>query len=109
MFYVLAQTANDPVTSSFIGELLSTYGVEGGILGVMIWMFTNQTKKSEKRISDLEKQMSEQNQEYIEAHKAMINDYVELVKNKTRVLADLTNCINAIKHTLDRIERDKTK
>jgi hypothetical protein len=65
------------MTASFISELLTRYGVEGGVLGVLVWMFMTQTKKSEKRI----------------------------VKNKTRVLADLTTCIKAIKETLDRLER----
>lgn len=105
MLLTLLQTAGDPVTASFISELLTRYGVEGGVLGVLVWMFMTQTKKSEKRISDLEQQMVQMNQEHIDTHKAMINDYVDLVKNKTRVLADLTTCIKAIKETLDRLER----
>lgn len=90
---------------SFVVDLFQRYGVVGLAFGVLLVLILRQNKSSQSRIEQLEKAQQEQHVLHLETHKQMIADYVELVKNNTKVLADLTGCLNAIKDTLERLER----
>lgn len=102
MMFLLLQAAAEP---SFVSTLLEQYGPLGIGFGVLLTIMLRQNKISQSRIENLEKQQQQQHEKHIADQKDMINDYVELVKNKTRVLADLTGCLKAIKDTLERMER----
>ena len=101
----ILQTATDPSTQSFVMDLFERYGVVGLAFGVLLVLILRQNKMSQKRIEELEKAQQEQHVAHLDTHKQMIADYVELVRNKTKVLSDLTGCLNAIKDTLERLER----
>lgn len=105
MWMYLAQVVTDPNAGTLIGSLLEQYGPLGIGLGVVLTIMMRQNKNSQTRIENLEKQQQAQHQAHIDDQKEMINEYVELVKNKTKVLADLTGCLKAIKDTLERMER----
>jgi len=97
---------------NIFGELLSTYGPAGVAFGVLLAMLIRKDKAADKRLVDLEKKYDDSiedknaaHTENLQAHKDMIEDYVELVRNKTQVLADLTACLRAIKDAIERIER----
>ena len=105
MFYMLMQTAADPATGSIVGALMERYGITGLAFGALLVLMMRQNKASQVRIEALEQQQQTQHTAHISDQKEMINDYVDLVKNKTRVLADLTGCLKAIKDTLERMER----
>lgn len=87
--------------ATMLSELLQQYGPMGLAFGGVLAL----TLQQRKRIENLEKQQQEDHVQHLADQKEMINEYVELVKNKTRVLADLTGCLNAIKGTIERIER----
>lgn len=105
MFLLLMQQVADPATGSIVGALMERYGITGLAFGALLLLMMRQNKSSQSRIEALEKQQQVQHSAHISDQKAMINDYVDLVKNKTRVLADLTGCLKAIKDTLERMER----
>lgn len=90
---------------NFVVDLFQRYGVVGLAFGVLLVLILRQNKSAQSRIEQLEKAQQEQHVAHLETHKQMIADYVELVKNNTKVLADLTGCLNAIKDTLERLER----
>jgi len=104
MFMILQQ-ASDPATQGLIIELWDKYGVTGVVFGVLLFLILRQNKSAEQRVDQLEKAQSEQYMINLDTHKQMIADYVELVQNNTKVIADLTGCLNAIKTTLERLER----
>jgi len=85
------------------GSLLETFGPVGVALGAMWFML----QKHSRRVDDLEKQQQDEHKLHLESHKEMIEDYVELIKSNQNVIGNLTNCIKAIKDTLDRIETKK--
>lgn len=99
------ETITDPAAGSIISGLLEQYGPLGIGLGVVLTIMMRQNRTSQARIENLEKQQQEQHDQHIADQKEMIGEYVDLVKNKTRVLADLTGCLKAIKDTLERMER----
>lgn len=100
---ILAQV--DPATGSVLTELFQQYGITGVAFGALLMLMMRQNKAAQIRIENLEKQQQEQHANHIKDQKEMIGDYMDLVKNKTRVLSDLTNCINAMKEALQRVER----
>ena len=102
LFYMLLA---DPSTGSIVGALMEKYGLTGLAFGVLLLIMMRQNKSSQSRIEALEKQQQAQYSAHLADQKEMIGDSVELVKNKTRVLADLTGCLKAIKDTLERMER----
>jgi len=107
---LLSQTTVEPVaTQGFVQQLLEQYGVMGLAFGVLLVLILRQNKASQKRIEELEKLQQAQHVMHIESQKQTIVDYVELVRSKTKVLGDLTNCLNAIKDTLERMERRQEK
>lgn len=105
----LMQAASDPTTQNFVQQLFEQYGVMGLVFGMLLVLIMRQNKASQKRIEDLEQSQQSQHVAHIESQKQMIADYVELVKHETKVLADLTNCLNAIKSTLERMERKQER
>ncbi len=105
MFYILMEQAVDPATGSLIGALMEKYGITGLAFGVLLLLMMRQNKSAQSRIEALENQQQTQHAAHISDQKEMINEYVDLVQNKTRVLADLTGCLKAIKDTLERMER----
>jgi len=105
MMTVLLQTVADPMTTNFVGEMFQQYGVTGGAFAVLLWLMVRYNKDASKRIEQLEKQQLDQHNSHIAAHKEMVDEYVELVRNKTKVLADLTGCLKAMKDTMERLER----
>jgi tetrahydromethanopterin S-methyltransferase subunit F len=96
---------SDPATVGVIEQLMQEYGLTGLAFGILLAVFMRQNKVSGARIRELEISMQRQQTEHVAAHKEMVDQYVELVRSKTQVLADLTGCLKAIKNTLDRIER----
>jgi uncharacterized coiled-coil protein SlyX len=98
--------ATDP---SLIGPFLEQYGPLGIGFGVLLTIMLRQNKAAQKRIENLESQQKEQYEKQIADQKQMITEYNEMVRNKIKVLSDLTNCIKAIKDTLDRMERNLPK
>lgn len=102
---MLLEVATDPATQGFVSQLFDRYGVEGLAFGVLLVLILRQNKSSQKRIEELEKSQQEQHVAHLESQRQMIGDYVELVRNKTKVLSDLTGCLHAIKDTLERLER----
>lgn len=107
MLGFLLQTVTEPATQNLIADLFQRYGVEGLAFGVLLVLILRQNKASQTRITQLETSQQAQHVAHLDTHKQMIADYVELVRNKTKVLADLTGCLNAIKETLERLERKK--
>lgn len=93
--------------TSILTPLLEQYGPLGLGLGIVVFIMMRQIKAAQKRIEALEEQQRDQYNAHITDQKEMISQYVELVRNKTKVLADLTGCLKAIKDTLDRVERQK--
>lgn len=106
---LLLQAAADPATQSFVQQLFEQYGVMGLVFGLLLVLIMRQNKASQKRIEELEKLQQTQHMAHIDSQKQMIADYVELVRNKTKVLGDLTSCLNAIKDTLERMERKQER
>lgn len=90
---------------NIITQLVEAYGPTGVAFGILLTILLRKDKASDKRIRDLEEHQEELHKTNIEIHKGMIDDYVDLVRSKTQVLADLTGCLRAIKDTLERIER----
>lgn len=107
MWLFLVQAVTDPGAGSAIGALLEQYGPIGAAFGILLTIMIRQNKSAQNRIEALEKAQDKQHAAHLADQKEMINDYVELVKNKTSVLADLTGCLKAIKSTLDRMEWDR--
>ena len=105
MWMFLAQTVADPNAGTLIGSLLEQYGPLGIGLGVVLTIMMRQNKQAQTRIENLENAQQTQHESHVSDQKEMINEYVDLVKNKTKVLADLTGCLKAIKDTLERMER----
>jgi len=68
-------------------------------------LLIRQSKKSDKRIADLETQQQQAHGENLQNHKEMIEQYITLVREKNGVLSKLTACLDGIKDALDRIER----
>lgn len=94
--------------TSLIPQLVQSFGPAGASFGIMLYVMIRQNKKYEQRITDLEKSQDEQYLHNLDMHKQMISDYIDLVRNKTQVLSDLTQCLTAMKDTLDRLERKGT-
>ena len=103
MYVFLSQL--DGSAGTVIGEMLNQYGITGLAFGVLLTIMLRQNKASQQRIENLEKHQQKQHDAHLSDQKEMINDYVDLVKNKTNVLADLTSCLKAMKDTLERLER----
>ena len=103
MWMFLAQV--EPTTGTIIGTLIEQYGITGLAFGALLTIMLKQNKAAQKRIENLEEHQQMQHDVHLSDQKEMINDYIELVKNKTNVLADLTGCLKAMKDTLERIER----
>jgi len=95
----------DPASGSVIAELIQQYGITGAAFSALLMIMMRQNKAAQVRIENLEKQQQQQHLNHIKDQKNMIDEYVELVKNKTSVLADLTGCLKAMRDTLERIER----
>lgn len=104
MLLAIMQAVSEP---SVLVSLLEQYGPLGAGLAAVLTIMMRQNKVSQTRIEALERQQREQHEAHIADQKAMIQDYVELVRNKTKVLADLTGCLKAIKDTLERVERQQ--
>ena len=94
--------------TSLIPQLVQSLGPAGASFGIMLWVMLRQNKKYEQRITDLENTQGERYEETIKVQAKSIDDYVMLVRTTTQVLADLTNCLKAIKETLDSIDRKNT-
>ena len=90
-------------------ELLQEYGLTGVAFGALLTLMMSQNKAAAVRISKLEKEQHETHVTHLADQKAMIQEYVELVRSKTQVLASLTGCLEAIKDTLSRMERDQRR
>jgi hypothetical protein len=103
MWMFLAQV--DPSTGTIVETLVEQYGITGLAFGILLTIMLRQNKSSQKRIENLEAHQQEQHAAHMSDQKEMINDYIDLVKNKTSVLADLTGCLKAMKDTLERMER----
>lgn len=101
---ILLQATENP---GFISSLLENYGLTGLAFGILLYLILRQNKAASKRIEDLEAAQEKRTGEYISAHKEMIEQYVELVRNKTQILSDLTACLRAMKDTLDRMASGK--
>ena len=99
----------DPVTGNFISDLFQEYGVTGLAFGVLLYLMLKYNKDAQRRIEELEKEQHEQHNTHLDSYKAMVADYVDLVRNKIKVLADLTGCLKALKDTMERIERKQDK
>jgi hypothetical protein len=91
--------------TNLISFVLENYGPATAMFSTLLWVTIKQGKRHEKRIKELETDKDQQYKIALQLHKDMISEYVDLVKNKTKVLSDLTAAINAIKETLDRLER----
>jgi hypothetical protein len=105
MFMILTEAMVDPVTTSLMGDLLEQYGLTGVAFGALLTIMLRQNKNAQKRITDLEGASQEQHEKELDARKSMLDEYVELVKNNLKVVADLTGVLDRIKDTLERIER----
>lgn len=99
------QTVADPMATSFIMQMMEQYGVTGGAFAVLLWLMIRYNKDAQRRIEELEGHQREQHNAHLGAHKEMVDQYVDLVRNKTKVLADLTGCLKAMKDTMERLER----
>jgi len=84
---------------------MEKYGITGLAFGILLILMLRVNKAGVLRIAALEQQQQAQHTAHLADQKEMISEYVDLVKNKTRVLADLTGCLRAIKDTLNRMER----
>jgi hypothetical protein len=91
----------DPIAANLFDELFRQYGPIGVAFGIVTYIILKQNK----RINDLEEMQQTHYDSNLKTHKEMIDSYVDLVKSQTTVLADLTTCLNAIKSTLERVER----
>jgi NACalpha-BTF3-like transcription factor len=105
MWLTIIQTITEPSPESLIGNAFEQYGPLGIGLGVLLTLMFRQNKSAQVRIESLEKQQEERYDKQLADQKEMIEQYVELVQNQTKVLSDLTNCLNAMKDTLERMER----
>lgn len=105
MWLTIMQTVTEPGADSLVGNLFEQYGPLGIGIGVLLTLMLRQNKSAQVRIESLEKQQEERYDKQLTDQKEMIEQYAELVQNQTKVLADLTNCLNAIKDTLERMER----
>ena len=90
---------------SIVIELIQQYGLTGAAFALLLMLMMKQNKAAQIRIENLEKQQEQQHISHVGDQKQMISEYVELVKQKTNVLADLTGCLKAMKDTLERMER----
>lgn len=93
------------IEPNMIQQLWNQYGIAGLLFGLLLALLIRQSKKSDKRIADLETQQQETHSQNLQNHKEMIEQYITLVREKNGVLAKLTACLDGIKDTLDRIER----
>jgi uncharacterized coiled-coil protein SlyX len=98
---IVEQIASD----TMLVDLLQQYGITGLAFATLLTIVLRQNKNAQERIENLESSQQAQHEKHLEDQKEMINEYVELVKNKTRVLADLTGCLKAMKDTLERMDR----
>ena len=96
--------------------LISQYGIPGLALAALLFILWKSHKTCDKRLTDLEKKHDDllirsENLfvSQIQAHKDMIDDYVELVRNNTSVISNLTSCINVMNDGLKRIEFKQDK
>lgn len=90
---------------TILGSLAQQYGALGIVAALLLGLLIKYNKKAETRITDLETKRDEQALSNIAAHKEMVEKYAELINQHTKVLADLTACLKAMKDTLERIER----
>lgn len=88
---------------SLIEFLIQNYGLTGAAIAALLWLMYRNNKKSDKRITDLEKQVDEDKVQQIANYKEMISEYVDLVKTNTEVVSKLTPCINAFHEALNRV------
>lgn len=95
----------DIVNSTMIENLLANFGLTGLSFGILLHILTKRDKQQTGQVLTLQKQIDNNYAMYIEKHEEMIKEYVELVKTNHTVISQLTTCINAIKETLDRLER----
>ena len=102
---LLQVTDPSSIPDSMFSDLFQRYGITGLLCGALLFLVLRQNKNAQKRITDLEDAQEGIYKANIEAHKSMISDYVELVRQKIQILSDLTGCLNAIKSTLERMER----
>jgi hypothetical protein len=99
------------VLLNLLGQLFKAYGIVGAAIGGLLIMLWRVNQKAEKalrkanaKVLELEQHKDEMYMQQIDMHKAMIQEYVELVQSKIQILSQLTNCINAMNDTLKRIE-----
>lgn len=95
----------DPNIGNIIGSLLENYGPLGVGFGILLYLILKRNKGAEDRVVALEAAQQAQYEAALKAHKEMIDDYILLAQNQTKALSDLTGCLNAIKNTLERLER----
>lgn len=93
------------IEPTMIQELWTKYGIAGLLFGLLLGLLIRQSKRSDKRIADLELIQQKAYEENLKTHKEMLEEYVTLVRDKNAVLSKLTACLEAIKDTLDRVER----
>lgn len=105
MIALLIQTVTEVAQSPGVMGFFEQYGPLGVGLGLVVALMIGQNKKAQTRIENLENNQAEQYKAHLDGHKAMIQDYVELLKNNSSVLTDLTGCLKAMKDTLERMER----
>lgn len=89
---------------TLVEQLLQAYGITGLAFGTLLWFLWKNKKDADVRITELEKHADAQQAQQLANYKNMIEEYVELVKNKTEVLAKLTTCLESMNNTLIRLE-----
>lgn len=91
--------------TDLIPQLVQSFGPAGASLGIMVWIMLRRDKKCEDRVAQLEKAQEDLYKEMVEMNQKSVSEHIELIKSNTQVIADLTNCLRAMKDTLDRIDR----
>lgn len=91
--------------TELLPQFIQAFGPAGISFGIMMWVMVRSSKKCDDRIAQLEKAQLEQYDKALDIQRQTVLDYTNLVKTNTQVLADLTNCLHAMKDTLDHIDR----
>ena len=94
-----------PDTANILVHLIEAYGPTGAAFGGLLAMLLRGLKKAEARNATLEKRISELEGRQLDEHGEMIGEYTVLVRDNSTVISKLTGCLEAIKSTLDRIDR----
>lgn len=89
----------------FFMPFIQAFGPAGVSFAIMLWIMLRSGKQCEERIKQLEEHQAQQYNKTIDLQKETIKDYSNLVQTNTKVLSDLTNCLHAMKDTLDHIDR----